>query len=472
MTGTTAAQCIPFLILPLLSRLYTPENFGTYALYTAVVTFLAVVATWRYELAVVLPKDEREAANVAILTLGIATLQVLFIACLILIFAHPIERLLGGATNIRWLALVPISVLVVSFYQTALFWMSRKKRFARLAVASVANQVVMGIVRIVIGLISGPLVAVGLILGYVAGQIGALTVLGRTAFAEFRESSESATVAGMREAAIAHRSFPIFNTPYSLLGTFARDLIIYTLTAFSQVAAAGSFSFARALVSAPKMLLSASLGQVFFQKASECYGTPELEQLTVSVLRRLVLLGTPVFVFYMCWAPEVCVVLFGEKWRTAGVYSAWYAPAALLFLLSGWAERLYQVTNTQHVSLVIELVADVFMFAMLWLLLSAGVDPHWCVAAYSIACIFYYGTFLWMTFRVAKFAMSQLIEISLNAVLLAGVTAVYALAVRFIIPNLVVGFLVGGIGVGGVYAFKLTQFSMGRIKRPLAEHVP
>ncbi len=56
MTGSTIAQAIPIAISPILTRLYTPEDFGVLALFTSLVTIFSVISTGRYEFAIMLPK--------------------------------------------------------------------------------------------------------------------------------------------------------------------------------------------------------------------------------------------------------------------------------------------------------------------------------------------------------------------------------------------------------------------------------
>jgi O-antigen/teichoic acid export membrane protein len=68
MTGTTIAQAIPIAISPILTRIYTPEDFGVFALYMSVVSIVSVVATGRYELAIMLPKKDEDAINIVTLS--------------------------------------------------------------------------------------------------------------------------------------------------------------------------------------------------------------------------------------------------------------------------------------------------------------------------------------------------------------------------------------------------------------------
>ena len=61
VTGTTIAQSIPIAISPILTRIYTPEDFGVLALFISITTILGTIANGRYELAIVLPKRDNNA---------------------------------------------------------------------------------------------------------------------------------------------------------------------------------------------------------------------------------------------------------------------------------------------------------------------------------------------------------------------------------------------------------------------------
>jgi lipopolysaccharide exporter len=72
VTGTTFAQVVAILASPLLTRLYGPEAFGFLALFTSITSIIGVIACMRYEMAIMLPKTDEEAANL----LGLCLLSV------------------------------------------------------------------------------------------------------------------------------------------------------------------------------------------------------------------------------------------------------------------------------------------------------------------------------------------------------------------------------------------------------------
>ena len=62
-SGTAAGQAIQVACIPLLTRLYSPEDFGTFALFVSIVSLLATISALRYEVAILLPRLESHAAG-------------------------------------------------------------------------------------------------------------------------------------------------------------------------------------------------------------------------------------------------------------------------------------------------------------------------------------------------------------------------------------------------------------------------
>lgn len=83
MLGTLVGQAILILAAPLLTRLYTPSDYGVLATYSALVVILSVVVTLRYELAILLPGDSEVAEQLtSVSVMGVAILSLLIGAIL------------------------------------------------------------------------------------------------------------------------------------------------------------------------------------------------------------------------------------------------------------------------------------------------------------------------------------------------------------------------------------------------------
>jgi len=110
MAGTSIAQAIPLAISPILTRIYTPKDFGVFALYISIASIISVVATGRYELAIMLPKKDDDAINLVVLSILIACCISIVTFLGISIFNAEITLLLGNPAVSNWLYFIPLSV--------------------------------------------------------------------------------------------------------------------------------------------------------------------------------------------------------------------------------------------------------------------------------------------------------------------------------------------------------------------------
>lgn len=94
--GTAFAQALAVLASPVLTRLYGPEAFGIAALFVAVTGIISVVACLRYELAIMLPKRDGEAACLLGLSLLLAATMSLLLVSVFWLVQNPILQLLNA----------------------------------------------------------------------------------------------------------------------------------------------------------------------------------------------------------------------------------------------------------------------------------------------------------------------------------------------------------------------------------------
>ena len=114
ITGTGLAQAIPIAISPILTRLYSPEEFGVAAIYISCVAVMSLIATGCFELAITLPATDEEAAHVVTFTLKIGLLISILIYLPIFLFGSKLGYLLGDPTLTTWFYLLPVSVFATT----------------------------------------------------------------------------------------------------------------------------------------------------------------------------------------------------------------------------------------------------------------------------------------------------------------------------------------------------------------------
>jgi len=454
LSGTVIAQAIPILAMPLLSRLYRPDEFGILAVYMGIATLFSVIVTGRYELAILLPKKNEEALTLfwSVCLFALLGSFALFIFALFGAGDY-LSRILSNHNLDSYFLFLPLSVFLIATYQIFLFWFNRQKQFFKMALAAIVLQASMASIRIFFGVSKQNDSINGLILGLICGQALALFIFAALAYKEGKIKFTGLSLFSVKEVISKFKKFPIFNVPYSVLVTFSRDSIIYVFTAFGLLGPAGLFSFARSIISVPITFLSSSLGQVYYQKASELFGKPELESITNNLMRKLSWGLLPAFIFCAFWSPTLFSILFGSEWREAGKYAAIYSPAAFLFLFTSWPERLFEISGKQNISLMVQILSDTLIVAVVWTALKMQLPYTVVVGCYTIACCGYHLFYLNMLFKVAGFSLKN-IYLLLGRILISSLIITMPLiTLDLVIDNLSISFVMGGIWILLCYYF-------------------
>lgn len=427
LSGTVLAQAIPLLVMPLLTRLYSPEAIGLQTLFMGSTAALGVAATCRFDLAAVLPGRDEDAYQLGALVLLISAFTTLITLLAIWFFGPFIACRTGYPEFMAWLWLLPAMMLGTMLTLLGTAYASRERRFTQVAKASVANQALYAVVALAIGYLGAS--TQGLVVAKVLGQWAAvLVIMLACGYGVYRAVCDF-DYREIKRLAKHYRQFLYFNTPYSLIGTVARDMPIFVFSSLGATSAAGFYGLTRTVLLAPTLLISASLSQVFFREAVAFKGTPHLQSITVGLLKLTLLAGAPLFAFCTVWGDVFFDYVFGAKWQTAGVYAMILAPAAWLALQTGWPERLFEVAHRQDVSFTIQISADIITVAAVILPLALGNSITGAIIGFAVANASYHIIYLVAIFRVSHFTTKPLIR-ALSAgcgVYLMATTALFAL---------------------------------------------
>lgn len=401
VAGTVVAQSIPILASPLLSRLYGPEAFGLQFLFMSLAAALAVIATCRLDLAMVLAADDEEANALAglivLLTTSICGLQFIVLA-----FLSPrLAAITGSAETTEWIWMLPTIVLTISFFQVSSAFASRRNRFAPIAWANSANQGVYAASAIV----SGILISFenGLVAAKLGGQaIGAMIIAGSVRSDWRRLDIAEATRRG-RYLIVKNAQYITYNTPYSLSGSLIRDAPLFLLSFQASTTLTGYFALARMVTMTPALLASSSLSLVFFREAALHRGTPYLQRLTTRLLRSGAIATAPTFACLAIWGDVLFAAVFGERWTTAGQVAMLLAPAAWWAIQTAWPERLFEVHARQGKSLTVQLTADVITAMAFFSTLLATGNPVLAISVFAVCNLIYQHVYLATVFNISGF---------------------------------------------------------------------
>lgn len=333
VTGTGIAQAVSLLASPLLSRLYTPEDFSVYALFASTSAILSVVAAGRYELAVPLPKDDNDARSI----LRLAVMICMGVASITLVGVLGYHFLSGEYRSEHyslWFFLLPLSVFASGIYNAFNYWSTRIKTFYLNASGRITLSTCLSVVSIVLGYLAAG--SSGLIIGLVAGQVASMIVLAWPMLRNVRSFFKETSRESVSRNGKTYSSFYRVNSPHALLDSIQDNGVVYLMSYYFIEAVTGWYSFAFRILKAPVGLIGAAFYQVFYQKLSQLNNEgQDMRPYILNMYRRLALIGLPGFTVLFIFTPQIFSWIFGPEWIGAGNIARILIPwLALNFIVS------------------------------------------------------------------------------------------------------------------------------------------
>lgn len=316
--GSSAlVQLLPLLTAPIIARLYTPAEFGVYAVFFALSSILAGVSALALTNAILLEPDERDAVHATLLALGVTLAFCALLMMAVLVTPTSIKVAALGEAVVPYLLWLPLTTLVSGVFTCLYTWVTRAREFHILA----RNRIVLGIstaiLQIGIGLMNPG--AVGFIVANLCGYGLAVLLLVSSFRKEFLRLRPFFTVGSAIAQIGKHRNLPLWTVPASLLNnvcTFLPDLIIGRLFGVAQL---GQFSLASRMVNFPLTFIATSAQDIFRQQAAEEFNRHGHCRQTFN--RFFILMGLVAIVLLVpiiLVVPYIFPIIFGGQWVQAG----------------------------------------------------------------------------------------------------------------------------------------------------------
>lgn len=351
MGGTLIAQAIPVLISPLLTRIYTPAELGMFAVYFSLTMFLAVVATGRYDLAIMLPANRDKGVALTLLSMGLSVFTALLFLILVFFAGDWMARGMGAPAMLPWLWLVGPATFLMASYVSLTYWLNRNGRYGIMSRNRVMQSGLLAAGQLGMGVsIAGP---AGLMLGHFVAQLVTTITIVRDFWRSVRLRP---LVAWRRDIAAVARRYahhPKFLLAAHVADKAAIESPTIAIAALYGPREAGFFMMAQRIITLPTSLVANAVGDVYRQNATETYRRQrEFRTLFTRTLFSLAALVFVPLAIVVLIAPEAFAFVFGETWRNSGIYAQSLAiAAALQFVLSPLDKGALIVGAVRYISI-------------------------------------------------------------------------------------------------------------------------
>ncbi|QVL49810.1 MAG: oligosaccharide flippase family protein [Thiocapsa sp.] len=434
VSGTGLAQIIALLAAPILTRLYAPEAFGVGALFASLTGILGVVACMRYELSIVLPDNDREAANLLAVSLVFTVLMTLLTLLLVWSSGSDIIRWIRMPELAPYLWLVPVTVLVSGLFTALNYWNTRTKHFTRLSIARVTSALANTSGSLGAGL-AGHATGGALIAANLGGQAVATSVLGGQIWRDNGRSILACITwqemwAGLKR----HRKFPLYGSWAGLLNTISWQLPVLMLGGFFSPAVAGFYALGFRILQMPMSLIGGAISQVFHQRAAEAHNAGQLGPLVEALFKRLFLVALLPTLMLTIIGRDLYVVVFGERWAEAGVYTQILSIWSLVWFVSSPMSNLFGVLGRQEQGLKIQIL----IFSSRFVALAVGALLDSVIIAlvlFSLSGVAVYGYLMALVLHHADVRVKSLVPFIKDTLLQTAPHFAIALAFALILKD-------------------------------------
>lgn len=388
--GGITARLIGILAFPVITRLYTPHDFGIAALMAALTGMLAPFLTLRYSVPIALPRSDVAAANLVALAAGLAAAITLAFTLALLLFGKELLALGGMGDLAAWWWVVPFGLIASACYEILAGWGVRRRAYRVMSQAQISQSVTASAAKVGLGwFLPGPL---GLLVGGILASGGGAGRMLRSFLPEFRARRRMVNRRRMGLMARRYRDFPLYRLPSQILLTFAMQAPLFFAASLFDPGTTGQLGLAMQVMALPVGIIAQTLGSAYYAEVARMgkRQAGHIFAVSLAVQKRLLFAGLVPALIVTFWGPALFTLIFGAPWTQAGEFASWLALYMLFQVTSSPLMQVFNLLDNQRAFLLIN-IARVALLGVLYAACKFfGASAETYVASYSAIMIFFY----------------------------------------------------------------------------------
>ncbi|NBJ70850.1 MULTISPECIES: lipopolysaccharide biosynthesis protein [Clostridia] len=355
-SGSFFAQTLTILASPLLTRIFSPQELGVYTLVLTAEGLFAGIICGRYDVSIVYEQDE----NKVFALIKSSSLITFFLSLIISISYGSYYFIFNEEYSSYWYAIVFIFFMLLfnGLNRILEAYNNRKKEYKVITTVYIIKTLIQNVGSVALGLLK--LSVLGLLFSHTIGLLGGLKKQAKTISLHINKI-RSVKNNEMKEVLRDHFRQPLYSAPANFANKFSYTSILVFIESLFGLAVLGFYSISYKALGLPLTVISNNVAKVFFQEASSEFNlTGRFYRSFNKISVFLLFISIPMVVVLFFFSPKVFELVFGEKWKEAGVYVQILAPMfGVRFIVNTVAYGL-QIVKKQHLELILQFL---FIFA-------------------------------------------------------------------------------------------------------------
>jgi len=396
-SGVGMSQLIPLLLLPVLTRFFSPLDFGLFALFMAIVQLLAITTTFRLEMAVVLPKKDTDAVLLCLMSFCLLLFFSILFLLGLLICSEYIKGMTYSTLELTHLmiCLVPIAFFLLGVYNILYSWNNRLELYKNMSYSHITHSMISTPMSILFYFTSFK--GIGLILGQIIGRVVACLFLLMNIVKTIRSLNKVHIINQSIVLLKKYKKFVLFETPHSILNFLSQKYIIGFFSTFFGLSTVGVFDLADKILGKPLGVISNAFKTVFYKRLTTAKDKINLFRRSIILMTFISFLLT--FPFYVL--PDTFFVfLLGSEWSDTGKYIQLICPLLFSrFIFNVVAPSLSYTLQNDYL-LIWQIIYFIILVFLFWFFRNLDVES--VLFIYAIFGAFMYIVLGCISFMVLK----------------------------------------------------------------------
>lgn len=366
-SGNAVNQIILLLTYPIISRLYEPADFGHFEQVNAIFLFIVLLASLRYEYAIIIAKDDNEASNVLTLSLFLLIVFSVVVFILLLLFRSSIAVMLSNPKLELYLFWISPFLLVAGMQQILYNWIIRKKNFKLANSSNILKSSTNSLGRVALGfIIANP---ISLFLSRGISFLLSLLILVRKEIIPFFNALKNGVISlpGVMSVAKKYKDFPLYMSGGVILNRFTTSLTPLILSGFFGLKVLGFYAMANTVLNIPISILRNSIQTVFLQEASELKNKEK--KISGELLKITLLLFTIGIIptgLIIRFGPKIFSFILGSQWELSGTIASIIIIWLFFTIVATPSMAIVPVVNLQQYYLILQTILCITRIVVLF----------------------------------------------------------------------------------------------------------
>lgn len=374
---------LPIIVTPILSRLYSPANFGEWGVFSSTITIITIALFLSFENTIV-KAEEDEVPLILVICLFIGTL----LSALFLIFIEELESWgLLAASGCNTVTIFLIYLIAYILYSLSYNLNNRYAQYTPLALANIIQGGSQALFRIALAYIIITSVN-GLILGTTIAECITAFFLSVMIFPQIKKYEwRKCSLTKLKDTFIKYKNFPLYDAPANLLAFSAFSLPTIILAISYSKSEIGSLSIVFQLLLMPMSLIGSAIGKVYYQELStNANDKSKTKEVTNSILRIISIISILPLIFICCGGDKLIVCFLGSEWQTAGSISICLSLWSFPIILTQPLLPIFRVQDKQKKQLYYDILYFTFGIGSLVLCSYNSLTIYATLSCFSVAC--------------------------------------------------------------------------------------